>query len=439
MLRKLSLVFVMLSGFFLYLNNVNAAIIPAGTTLYYDNSYTKWEQVSVFIWNDNTTGDITWKDPKTVMNCTNDICSYVVTTNNFNYDKIIFNSFTGSGGYNQTVNLAYIKPNYIFKASHYNSSDGKMDGNWYVLDTAELTDKKALFEDLKKDWYTAESYNSLKSLAENIINPYAAEYLKVTWSGSENKFKSSYETDLALMNTYFANLVITPVKLNNLLESLEMKTLSGYTLSSIIDFRTVIADARSYIASNGYTVSALEAQYDAVNRAFNNLVVTTEKEEKEVVEALKQDLNKLQMLLDNNTKDTQAILNVCREIEVLYEKLTDKNSDLTKTVNTLLSKSGGSHTDNEAVINFLKQELAKLNKQLDVTDIDVEEFENSFKKMETDYKSLLESNEEIKKLLTSLTPEKKSTDKLVLYLSVTNIILQTAILYYLTFKKQLIK
>ena len=369
---------------FLFIGNtVEALRIPDNTTIYFDNNFVHWTDVGVYFYN---TGDGTnsgWRDSSTMMSCNADICQFTLTSNPYNWNYLIFNS-AGE----QTVNLEYIGSNYIFKPE-YAWEGANRKGKWYIHDTSAMTTKVNEFNSKDKKWYTSSTYDPLKTLIDTIPSTFTDDYLRI-----ENElglWTSSYTKDLASLTTLSSSIKLSSDYLQNKINELELKNLTGYTLGSIIIFRNTLQGAKSYIAANTLTEAGLQGYYDSIMTGYNNLIVTTEESETEAIEKLKVDIKSLQDLLKENTEDTEEIYRLCDEIEKLYEKLTNKTSDLSDTVSKLLENSGKDNLTEGIIKGYLEKELGKLNQTLNTEQLTLEDLEKQYKEIEYSYKAFLET------------------------------------------------
>ena len=396
MMKRIFLCIIIMLFCFIILcvgNEVHAAAIPEGTTIYYDDSVTNWGSVNMYFFKKSGT-DSGWYNDIFMVPVPGEsgIFSYTLTNNSAGYDWIIFRN---SARDSQTADLEYIKPNYIFKSENIDA--GQYKGSWYIKDTSGLIAKKNNFATLKKEWYTSASYAALEGVVSSIPTMNSS-YLKSYLEGG--KYISNYEKDLTALNIAYDNLELSPEKLSNKIKELEMKNMGGYTIASIIEFRNEISNVKKYIADGIYTEASLEGKYNLLEEAYNSLEITTEAEENEAIEALKTEIDKLKGLINTNSTDIQEILKVCSGIEALYENLTNQNSNLLQTVSKLLEESNkNASADNATLAIYISTEMEKLNALLYSDDIKMEELISQYKEIEENYKKLLENTSEIEKLL----------------------------------------
>ena len=424
-LKKLLFSIVVLGLIIFFMNSkTHAAPIPEGTTIYYDNNYTNWSKITIYLYADGGTTNSNWFDDSMVMSHVgNGIYEYTLENNANNYEWMIFrNEYRDK----QTVDLRYIGSNHIFIPD---SDSGKINGSWYIKDTTKLTNLKNSFNEIDKEWYTEDSYNALKLVIES-ITIYNNEFLKTYYT---DRFVSNYELKVQEVNTAYENLTLSAEKLNNRINELEEKNMNGYTLASIINFREEINNVKNYISTGTYTLETLKNNYDKLNLSYNSLVITTENEELAIIETVKEEIENLTKLINSNNGDIEGILRRLAEIEILYKKLTNQNSDLTETIAKLFEKYINEPSNNNNVNKFISEyltpELTKLTEILNTENTGTDELINQYKEIEENYRIALRSegkatgnNRETEQLLEQKNKEENTT---LTYIAVISTIIQT--------------
>jgi len=429
---KKKIVFLSLCILFFYTEKIEAAVIPNNTTIYYDNTVTKWTTVSIYIWGADTPNYfIPWQNTTMSMNCVNYICSYELEHDNHNYDKIIFRG--PSLDSQKTNDLIYQGPNHIFK-SLIQQDSYSWSGSWYYKDNGELHNEKQKFNNLESEWYTQSSYNDLKTLILAIPSVYNEEYLIA------NTTTSQYQNELNEIKSVYQNLQLSPYKIETKINELENKNTNGYTWESIIDFRKVIDEVNNYLETNIFTLDTLKSNYNKLLNANKLLIIETEEGSNVVIEALKDEVNKLQELLNSTNSDIKDIIDIYNEIESDYKTLTNEDSKLSETVNKLLVELANSknNTEIETLKKDLNDELSALTTLLKSDNIKVEELIKEYEKMENHYKTILNNNNTIEQLVLNLDKKisKIKIPNTIIYLTSTMVFIETAILILNTIKKR---
>ena len=427
---KFKFIILLLCLLFLSIERIEAANIPNNITIYYDNSVTKWSTVSIYIWgSENPNYFKPWQNSTMLMTCIDHICSYELEHDNRDYDKIIFRG--PSLDSQKTNDLIYHGKNYIFKSL---SQQNNWSGSWYYKDNGELHNEKLKFNNLEAEWYTSSSYETLKNLVLAIPAIYNETYLI-----ADNN-TSQYENDLNKIQVAHQNLELSANKINEKLKELENKNTNGYSWESIISFRTVINEVKLFVEGNIFTLETLKSNYAKLANANKLLIIETKEGTNVVIEALKEEIDKLQELLNSNTSDIKEIIETYNEIESDYKTLTNEDSKLSDTVNKLLEEMNKSkdYTEIAELKKYLNKELISLTDLLKSDNIKVEELIKEYEKMENHYKNILSNNNTLEQLVLNLDKKisKIKTPNTIIYLSSGILFIQTLLLSYAIIKNK---
>ena len=382
--------YILITLFFvsiIFLLNISAQAeeIPKQATLYYDNSVTNWSSVYIYIWGPNE-HFLPWGDKSLKMNIENNICSYTLSLDDRDsYTNIIF----WDGGSQQTSDLVYAGEQQIFrgmsKSTDYSTT--KWAGSWFFKDDGRLLSQKLKLSAISKEWYTKSSYDTLSLTVSEIPSSYSDAYLLISDGTSQ------YEKDYNKLTNAYNNLEYSTSMLTTKLTELEAKNMTGYAYASVLAFRNEASEVKAFINENIFTEETLKNNYAKLEDSVRLLVIETENGANTAVEALKNEINKINDLLSSynntNTEETQnyeELIKLLKEIEASYKELTSKNSNLSGNIEKLLNEVSDKNALPEALAQ-LNEEFKKISLLLESDTIKVDDLISGYEKMEIGYQN----------------------------------------------------
>lgn len=290
MKKILAIIIVMLT--ILCISNVKAAYTPdkqrtaikRGDVIYFDTTGLDWNHVYIHIWEDGGETYKDWgsNDEMTLVDGEDHI--YVFTAPNDideKYNMIIFHNENG-GAANQTINLSFIEPNYLYKVTGY--SGGNRIGHWYVYDKTELEERLNALKDIQanKDYYTDATYSNLDEIITNIETALQSEVALTEDTTNPGTYYIQVDYLFGDAEDITGALTVDTTQLETLINQEESKYdeyYGEYTKNSVDSLKDAIDAEKAVLAGNTITVDDVKNGITSINTAKTNLKAQANKEE----------------------------------------------------------------------------------------------------------------------------------------------------------------
>lgn len=328
-----------------YQPDKNQQTFKKGDVVYFDNSGSNWDDVTIFIFGNGEYKS--WNERISMQLVEENIYSFTITEEIAagNYTKVIFRNGT-SNAENQTEDLTYIESGYAFKATGYKSdSDRRRTGEWYLYDKTEVTNRLNTAKEyqLDKEYYTVESYGNLDAKIQE-ADAMLVTKMNLKFDNITGNFYIDFDYKMDEINTIINNLVVFPkiledkiTEVNDKLNEYEEK----YTPSSIEILKEKIDNGNTIVNDSSKTVAQIKDAVASIEEAIQGLVNQADKTElKQLIEEIKK--MDLSVYTEESEKTLEDALTVAKTI----------STDLDATQNSV-----------DTQVKKLKEAIASLEKK----------------------------------------------------------------------------
>ncbi len=437
-------------------DNINVTTIKQGDVIYYDNSYTKWDNVKIYIFNKSGDHVFNWKDDKGQMQKigNTDIWKFTVTSDidvtSKNYDEVIFLKADQSRNEDQTIDLGYISSYFAYVSEGVNTErEYKQMGYWYLYDKTEL---KELLEECKKyeeKYYTSDSWAKFKTSMDDAQDVLDGEQkLESVNEDGSGGYKCDYFYKLEELQKANDELVIDKEVLNKKIKDAneKLKNADKYTEDSIDNLKNAIDKAQDKYDDDALELDELKEELTKLDDAINNLKPNKDK--------LKEKLDEVNGIIDNKdlkyyTDDSVNALKdkvnrgneVYKNDEATLEEVENATNDLDggikglelnkKMLEDLLNSTKDTDFDKytDETVTALKSAINSAEELLKNGDITLDKFKNTLENLNTALNGLIEKQGEVVTNNTQ-TPNTGSNILIaIILLSVGSIVLLITFIY----------
>lgn len=210
-----------------YVADKQVTALRPGDEVFFDNSGTDWDNIYIYIWQDNSNEYKAWNDAEamTKIGETNIYKFTVPNIEDFNtheYKNIIFKN-GNDGNQNQTIALGFIESGFCYivngSVETERDSDGewikdRKIGYWYLYDKSSITehlDSSKQYQQNKAK-YTDESYGNLDDLITQATTELEGEIVlyayKDDYGNDRNLYYITIATTLKQIDYIIANLQV---------------------------------------------------------------------------------------------------------------------------------------------------------------------------------------------------------------------------------------
>ena len=447
----LLLVFIFTAGNFTYAteNTFDVRPLKTGDKVIFDNSYSNWDSVKLYIFNKNEGyGLFDWNDSlEMTKEGDSNIYSLEITQdiedaygiNSKNMKHIIFRNGSGNS---QSIDLAYVDSKYAYL---FDSQEGqKLKGYWYVYDKTELINLYNEARNIDGEYYTQDSYNALQEKI-NEINTALSETQRVN-QAEGGGYTTEYFTYIDELNLAIENLVVNKQILKDKIDEISDNDYSGYTEESRENLNEAISNANTVYNNSNITVQDIKDQMTALQTAVDNLVV--DKSELEFIISVansfideyekyidKNDLNELKEIVTAGAtvlqNDNATVNDVEEAVENINEKLLNLHFNK-ELIEELISKAEeydlDKYTDETRTV--LKDAISVAKDLLEQDEISLDDFDELEEKINAAIKQLVEKKSEDSENLQSTNPSTGSNIVYIIMLMIVSTGLFTATYIY---------
>ena len=340
-----------------------------GDVIYFDTTNYNWENVYLYIWEQNTLENYTsWENSPQMqpVEGKDNLYKFVVTDDmGEKYDMIIFQNGLG-GSDNQTIDIGFIEDGFVYKLKENEvDANGCHKGYWYLYDNSDiinhLNNVKSYKDD--KEYYTSESYGNLDELIAQAVTESEQEmvlFSRQVDNHDTNDYYMQIELTLSNIDDIIDNLVVDKSKLQDLIDEIENdqnnieNTYTPSTVQALFDE----VDNQKQILNGDVTVDDIKDGIDALNDAKDALV---EKADKTALNELLDEISQLNE--DDYTPSTFSDMNntkagaqdILDNQEITQDEVDNFVTQLRGKVDALVRRA------DKTALNELLDEIAQLN------------------------------------------------------------------------------
>lgn len=340
-----------------YQPDKNQQTLKTGDVVYFDNSGSNWDDVTIYIFGNGEYKS--WNERIPMQSVGENIYSFTITEEIAagNYTQVIFRNGTNNG-FQQTKDLSYIEAGYAYKVTGNNGANST--GEWYLYDKTEVTNRlnTAKAYQLDKDYYTVESYGDLDAKIQEADAMLATE-MNLKLDNATGNFYIDFDYKMDEINTIINNLVVSSkvledkiIEVNDQWNEYEKK----YTPSSLEILKEKIDNGDTIVNDVSKTVAQIKDAVADIELAIQELVNQADKTElNQLIEEIKS--MDLSVYTEETVKTLGEVLTVAKtvstDLDATQNSVDTQVEKLREAIDSLKKKpiveDGNTNTSEEDV------------------------------------------------------------------------------------------